>query len=123
MARREPKYLGVRFGELTVVGYVHHRSQYHCTCDCGKQRTVKTSQLSRGKTVDCGHAAEARYQRNQRRREEKSIRGAMRRTRAAITKARREAPFTAIAHCGAWHTIAYVPWDCPLCGWVLDTTP
>ena len=116
MARRKPKYLGARFGELAVRGYDSIRQQYQCECDCGKQRLVWRSQLALGRTVDCGHAAEARYQRNQRRREEKSIRGAMRRTRAAITKARREAAFTIIAHCGAWHTLDYVPWDCPLWG-------
>ena len=56
---------GQRFGNLVVIG-IHERGAYHknikwkCKCDCGGEKIVETSSLTRGITKDCGCRARNR---------------------------------------------------------------
>jgi hypothetical protein len=43
-----------RFGKLTVIGYGPNRSDVAVTCDCGTEKTVKTSNLMNGSARSCG---------------------------------------------------------------------
>lgn len=58
---------GQRFGRLTVLEYAGSRPvTWHVRCDCGKEKTVRSSDLRSGKTVSCGcygreRSYEARY--------------------------------------------------------------
>lgn len=51
---------GRRFGRLLVVGYAGRtregNSLWHCLCDCGGEKTTKTSNLTAGETGSCGCA-------------------------------------------------------------------
>jgi hypothetical protein len=44
---------GKKFGKLTVVDFVGN-SRWLCSCKCGKEATVLTSNLNRGNTKSCG---------------------------------------------------------------------
>lgn len=50
------KFAGLRFGRLLVKSKVSQsgKSQWLCTCDCGKQAVVSGSQLKSGRTKSCG---------------------------------------------------------------------
>lgn len=51
------KYVGRRFGLLTVTGYAGKRNGMHrwnCVCDCGNETTVGQTLLQNGKTRSCG---------------------------------------------------------------------
>lgn len=50
---------GQRFGRLTVLKKDANRitkngSYWICQCDCGKQKSIKSSSLRRGEIVSCG---------------------------------------------------------------------
>ena len=50
-------YIGVRFGQLTVIEYAGKRAGMHrwkCRCDCGNETIVGQSLLQTGKTKSCG---------------------------------------------------------------------
>lgn len=57
---RKPKYVGEKFGYLTVIEptpiiYNGNRyAGYKCECVCGKTIVVKTPNLTLGKTKSCG---------------------------------------------------------------------
>ena len=50
--------LGEKFGRLTVAKCLpsdkHQKVLWHCVCDCGNERTVRSSDLTSGKQVSCG---------------------------------------------------------------------
>lgn len=51
------KYIGRRFGHLTVLEYAGKRSglhQWRCLCDCGNETVVGQTNLQSGKTKSCG---------------------------------------------------------------------
>jgi len=58
----EKRFLGKKFGRLTVISYSHSKSQHsgysraywNCICDCGKEVKVRSDHLSRGTTRSCG---------------------------------------------------------------------
>jgi len=58
MERSDAKYIGKRFGMLTVVRrYLDKRTKYVCLCDCGNETIVRPSALQRkdnGRTQSCG---------------------------------------------------------------------
>ena len=53
---------GTKFGKLTVIERApdrieksgHHRSRFHCLCECGKEVDVDASKLKNGHTRSCG---------------------------------------------------------------------
>jgi hypothetical protein len=48
---------GQRFGRLFVVDYSPEKkreSYYRCVCDCGNEKTVRGSSLTRGDSTSCG---------------------------------------------------------------------
>lgn len=48
---------GIKFGSLTVVGYIGKRngkSVWRCKCDCGNETESMTSNLTRGLSTSCG---------------------------------------------------------------------
>ena len=48
---------GLRFGRLTVLGYAFRKNGYAywlCKCDCGKEKTVLSGNLTSHKTQSCG---------------------------------------------------------------------
>lgn len=56
--RQWPDLTGQRFGKLVVIGQAEStpsgQRQWRCQCDCGNQRVVLGSNLTRGSTVSCG---------------------------------------------------------------------
>lgn len=51
------KYIGKRFGQLTVVAFDHmhnYRKYYKVICDCGKEKIVCLQDMKQGDTVSCG---------------------------------------------------------------------
>lgn len=56
--RKWPSLIGQRFGMLTVTGQALSTSRgnrrWICKCDCGTEKVVAGSNLSRGTTVSCG---------------------------------------------------------------------
>ena len=51
------KWIGSRFGKLTVIKYDGKRGGRHywlCRCDCGKEKIVSQSNLKAGHTISCG---------------------------------------------------------------------
>lgn len=51
------EYIGVRFGQLTVIEYAGKKAGMHrwkCRCDCGKETIVGQTLLQSGKTKSCG---------------------------------------------------------------------
>ena len=48
----DPEYIGMRFGNLTVLKYEH--GQFIVRCDCGFEKPVKCSALINKKTTTCG---------------------------------------------------------------------
>lgn len=50
--------LGQKFGRLTANKCLssdkHQKVLWHCVCDCGNERTVRSSDLTSGKQVSCG---------------------------------------------------------------------
>lgn len=56
------KYMGKRFGKLTVVSYSHSetfesgykRVFWNCVCDCGNTTIARSDSLTRGKKRSCG---------------------------------------------------------------------
>src|SRR5438094_472700 len=56
----DPRFqdLNVRvFGKLTVLFYAGRRSNkysiWHCHCECGRERTITSSELTLGKSTSC----------------------------------------------------------------------
>lgn len=50
-------YVGKRFGQLTVTAYAGKEKGaqlWRCRCDCGRELTVRQSNLQTGHTVSCG---------------------------------------------------------------------
>lgn len=51
-------YVGLRFGRLRVVALAdrdsRHGRYWRCVCDCGKQKDVRSDNLTSGKTQSCG---------------------------------------------------------------------
>lgn len=49
---------GMKFGKLTVIKRVendkHGKTRWLCKCDCGNQKVINGSSLTRGLTVSCG---------------------------------------------------------------------
>ena len=45
---------GQKFGKLTANSYDYNTSKWECTCDCGTQVSVHTTNLSNGRTKSCG---------------------------------------------------------------------
>ena len=53
----DPKYIGVKFGRLTVVGYEHggkYGWKWVCRCDCGVEKSYIPNKLIKGSTKSCG---------------------------------------------------------------------
>ena len=53
------KYIGMRFGKLTVISIINVPSHEHkdlaiCRCDCGNTKTINLHQLLQGRTKSCG---------------------------------------------------------------------
>lgn len=53
------KYVGQKFGKLTVVKVIPRTTQYssqlvECKCDCGNTKTIKMTYLKNGDTKSCG---------------------------------------------------------------------
>lgn len=49
---------GQKFGLLTALRKVpskNHHTYWLCECECGRQKEIQTSHLTRGKTKSCGH--------------------------------------------------------------------
>lgn len=42
-----------KYGELKVLGYLGE-SKWHCLCNCGKEKILKTAKLTTGHTKSCG---------------------------------------------------------------------
>ena len=53
-SRRRVDLTGQRFHRLTVIGRTDDGKKWLCKCDCGKETTVATHQLTTGKTKSCG---------------------------------------------------------------------
>lgn len=58
---RDPKWVGEKFGMLTVLGATHHVSSNGCKewfweveCDCGNTKVMKPHEIINGKIVSCG---------------------------------------------------------------------
>jgi len=52
-----PNLMGQRFGKLTVIdraGVINKQVIWRCLCDCGKEKTAKTTPLKHGKVLSCG---------------------------------------------------------------------
>lgn len=48
---------GMKFGRLTVLernGVIDNHAAWLCRCDCGNEKTIKGSYLTKGKTKSCG---------------------------------------------------------------------
>ena len=45
---------GQKFGKLTANSYDYNTLKWECTCDCGTQVSVHTTNLSNGRTKSCG---------------------------------------------------------------------
>lgn len=56
MERSDKKYIGKKFGRLTVLSRAvsSQNTSYLCRCDCGKEKIVNISSLVRKETVSCG---------------------------------------------------------------------
>lgn len=54
----DPRWLGEKFGQLTVVDMEHRANQWLwvCKCDCGKETVALPYKLIHGKTKSCGCA-------------------------------------------------------------------
>ena len=56
----DPKWIGCKFGKLTVVGVgydsVHQNYTWKCVCDCGNMREVKPGNAKAGRVRSCGCA-------------------------------------------------------------------
>lgn len=54
----QSKYIGKRFGRLTVINFIRKddkgRRVWRCKCDCGKERITYTSNLTSGRVKSCG---------------------------------------------------------------------
>lgn len=59
------EYLGVKFGEWTVVRFSHRNSSGHsvwvCQCSCGAEKNVNRTDLFNGKSVRCRNCAACTY--------------------------------------------------------------
>jgi len=56
-SRKKLDLTGQRFGKLTVLSPAENlgsKTAWHCQCDCGRQRVVKTYHLRSGKITSCG---------------------------------------------------------------------
>ncbi len=56
----DSKWIGIRFGKLTVTGFgydeTHKNYTWKCTCDCGKVVEVKPGNAKAGRVRSCGCA-------------------------------------------------------------------
>lgn len=52
----DPKWIGQRFGMLTVIGFVHKNRAWHwkCKCDCGKDIVTIAGNVKQGLSKSCG---------------------------------------------------------------------
>lgn len=52
----DPKWLGEKYGRLTVVGFVHKRKKWYwkCRCDCGNEVVAQGCIVRSGHTTSCG---------------------------------------------------------------------
>ena len=52
----DPKWLGQKFGRLTVVGFVHKGKKWYwkCRCECGNEIVAQGCVVRRGNTSSCG---------------------------------------------------------------------
>lgn len=52
----DPKWMGQRFGRLTVTGFVHKRNKWYwrCRCDCGNEIVAQGCIVRSGHTLSCG---------------------------------------------------------------------
>lgn len=52
----DPKWLGQKFGRLTVIGFVHKRNKWYwkCRCECGNEIVVQGCMARNGHTISCG---------------------------------------------------------------------
>lgn len=56
-SRRKLDLTGQRYGKLTVTGpapNIGARTAWHCKCDCGNEKIVKTCHLRSGHVASCG---------------------------------------------------------------------
>lgn len=52
----DPKWLGRRFNQLVVIGFVHKKGAWHwvCRCDCGVEITTLAGNVKQGRSKSCG---------------------------------------------------------------------
>ena len=66
MLAKYAKYIGKKFGELTVLNVTESREnselvrRFECICSCGKKSTPRVGSVLHGNTRSCGHLAEQR---------------------------------------------------------------
>ena len=55
-AGNDPKWLGQKFGRLTVVGFVHKRNKWYwrCRCECGNEVIRQGCLVRQGNPISCG---------------------------------------------------------------------
>lgn len=58
-SNKDPKYLGKKYGRLTVIGFARSEGKrrgwsWIVKCDCGKQKIVSPPDVKNGKTRSCG---------------------------------------------------------------------
>ena len=64
------RFIGERFGELTIVGFVEMRENskftryFECVCSCGKKTTKQVERVLQGKTRSCGHLKGENFKRD-----------------------------------------------------------
>lgn len=56
-AKMRDDLTGRTFGGLTVLYYIDHRKGWMCQCSCGREVTIKGTELKNGTRQDCGHTA------------------------------------------------------------------
>ena len=66
MLAKYSKYIGKKFGELTILNVAESREnselvrRFECICSCGKKSTPRVGSVLHGNTRSCGHLAEQR---------------------------------------------------------------
>lgn len=66
MLAKYSKYIGKKFGELTILNVTESREnselvrRFECICSCGKKSTPRVGSVLHGNTRSCGHLAEQR---------------------------------------------------------------
>lgn len=54
----DPKWIGQKFGKLTVIGFgyeeKHQRNTWKCICDCGKKVEALSANVKTGRVKSCG---------------------------------------------------------------------